>query len=116
MIWLLRALLAAAVFLAFALAPPSLGLDAHVWFGDRILARGGVPLALGDETFGAPGSPSGAFGWLSAVVLALLEAAAPHWSPRPARSASAGRSPSSSASPPARAGVCRLRRVSAARG
>jgi hypothetical protein len=75
MIWLLRALLAATILLSafFSISAP--GLDEQLWLGWRTLANQGIATTLGSQAFSAPGSATGALGWLTSVLEAFFERA-----------------------------------------
>ncbi len=72
MIWLGRVLLAATIVLCALFSVSALGLDEQLWLGAQTLGGHGVATTLGRETFSAPGSPSGAFGWLADALEALV--------------------------------------------
>ncbi len=64
MIWLLRVLLAATIFASVLSTTPAPGLKEQLWLGQRAGASIAATTVLGAETFSAPGSFTGAFGWL----------------------------------------------------
>jgi hypothetical protein len=72
MIWLLRALLAAAVFAAVFGTTPAPGLDEALWLGGRVLSAAGVASVLGPGIFTVPDAPTGAFGWLAGALAATI--------------------------------------------
>jgi len=73
MIWLLRALLAATILLSAFFSIWAPGLDEQLWLGWRTLAHQGIATTLGSQAFSAPGSATGALGWLTNVLEALFE-------------------------------------------